>query len=435
MGVDFFIPEVQGQKTSVESMCTDYIANMESIKGALAEFIADTELKGSAYSSAKSYFSQVYLPLANGIILVCESIKSAHEKFVSQYLSDVDGNSLQSDILEEQIRAMQNTIDDLTTELSNITKNPEGFRPGLAHSIGVNQSAKQVLQEKLNKLLVFDGSSATIFSEINSALSSVQQGMAQATSGNGWDANTGTFSTTKLNMQWAKPIGTSWEKREKEKLEELDDDSKAVLKRAEEDYKAGKIDESTFDSIVSGFVATGSAFLGELLNSKVTDKMAEGIADAMVQWVQQNTTFFMDRGLVAITNTGANMVFSEAPSLLTKAIRGGAKYGGPIVGAVIDFGMQVAQGEDIGNAAVKTTGHVAIGVGAAKVGAMIGSAIPGPDTVIGAAAGFVIGVAGSMAFDWVHDNKEAIVEGIGNVANKVGDAVSGFFGGLGGVFG
>ncbi|MGQ7327048.1 hypothetical protein ACTGVH_08340 [Streptococcus suis] len=45
---------------------------------------------------------------------------------------------------------------------------------------------------------------------------------------------------------------------------------------------------------------------------------------------------------------------------------------------------------------------VLIGIGAAKVGGMIGTAIGGPvGTAVGAVGGFVIGIVGSMIFDGI----------------------------------
>ncbi|HEL1613176.1 hypothetical protein [Streptococcus suis] len=47
---------------------------------------------------------------------------------------------------------------------------------------------------------------------------------------------------------------------------------------------------------------------------------------------------------------------------------------------------------------------VLIGIGAAKVGGLIGTAIGGPvGTAVGAVGGFVIGVVGSMIFDGIYD--------------------------------
>ncbi|WP_086444001.1 T7SS effector LXG polymorphic toxin [Candidatus Enterococcus lemimoniae] len=432
MGVDFFIPEVQGQKTSVESMCTDYIANMESIKGALAEFIADTELKGSAYSSAKSYFSQVYLPLANGIILVCESIKSAHEKFVSQYLSDVDGNSLQSDILEEQIRAMQSTIDDLTTELSNIAKNPEDFRPGLAHSIGVNQSAKQVLQEKLNKLLAFDGSSATIFSEINSALSSVQQGMAQATSGNGWDAKTGTFSTAKLNMDWTKSINDQFSNRVEKQLSDLlvgypelsQDAIEKILKLMAQNQDMD-VPDSVLDKIVTFFsnigegIGQGYTYItSEIKFSDILLSAAESFGGAVFRYslgqgiagpAGPNSFILLSESLANTSRWGSNLAKNASRASLVLA--GVATLYG-IYDDVKNNGKTIGQGIT----------HNATGTALTVGGSMLVGALVSSNPI---GWGFAAGIAIGAGFNWAYDNNFlGLQDKLDWAGSKIDDAVS-----------
>ncbi|EUJ26946.1 hypothetical protein MFLO_13780 [Listeria floridensis FSL S10-1187] len=172
----------------------------------------------------------------------------------------------------------------------------------------------------------------------------------------------------------------------------------------------------------------------------------EAAVQTTVSWLQQNTTLFIDRGLVPALVDGGNMVVREAPSLLSNIVRTGAKVGIPIVGAVVDFGMQKAEGKSTEEALIKTAGHT----GAGLAGAAIGTALGGP---VGTGVGFVLGVGGAMAFDWVYDHKDGIVnlakdvghsvsekvnEGIKSIqkeADKVGEAVSGFFGNLGSVFG
>ncbi|MGM0214475.1 hypothetical protein [Enterococcus sp. AZ109] len=115
--------------------------------------------------------------------------------------------------------------------------------------------------------------------------------------------------------------------------------------------------------------------------------------------------------------------------MLTSVIRNGAKYAAPVIGSAIDFGMQKAQGESTGDALIKTGGHI----GAGLAGAAIGYAIPIPG--VGTAVGFVVGVAGSMAFDWVYDNKKDIAKSASKGLKKVGDAFKSFTSGLDTVFG
>ena len=97
-------------------------------------------------------------------------------------------------------------------------------------------------------------------------------------------------------------------------------------------------------------------------------------------------------------------VLPEIPSIPSTLARNVVKNGIPIVSTVIDFGLQIASGENIVDSGVKAVSHTAIGIGAAKAGAAIGTAIGGPiGTAIGAGLGFIGGVAGSMIFDSVYD--------------------------------
>lgn len=130
-----------------------------------------------------------------------------------------------------------------------------------------------------------------------------------------------------------------------------------------------------------------------------------------------------------------------------KWIATGAKYGLPVIGGLVDFGLQLAGGEEIGDAAVKATAHVGIGV---AVGAVIGSIIPGPGTIAGAAVGLVVGTIVTTGintiFDYVYDNWDdvkdyaqekynQVVGVLSDAADGIGNAVDGFFSGLGTIFG
>ncbi|MDE5416366.1 hypothetical protein, partial [Alkalihalobacterium chitinilyticum] len=218
-----------------------------------------------------------------------------------------------------------------------------------------------------------------------------------------------------------------------EQIEDLDEESRVIYEKAKEDYENGEIDKSVYDSIVSGVISTGSAFIRNAATQKVNDKVSEKIAGSIVSWAQRNTFLFGDPALAIQTVSGGVVTKAAPPSALTSTIRNGARYGPPIVGSAIDFGIQIYNGEDVTDAAVKTVGHL----GAGMAGAAIGSAFP----VAGTAGGFVVGVLGSMAFDYVYDNKDKIVQGISDFAlrtaetlNNVGDSVKVFFSGLGSVF-
>lgn len=112
------------------------------------------------------------------------------------------------------------------------------------------------------------------------------------------------------------------------------------------------------------------------------------------------------------------------------------------LGSAIDFGTQLYSGEDVGDAAIKTGGHLLIQLALGVVGGPIG---------------FFAGVGLSMVFDYLYDKYGDKVEefagdvwdgtkkvvgdtmkSVGDTAEKIwdsaGDAVNGFFSGLGSVF-
>lgn len=218
--------------------------------------------------------------------------------------------------------------------------------------------------------------------------------------------------------------------------------SDEVTDKVEKAYQEGKIDDETYKylrSILGGLTAFGTATVQNVLMGILQDKSAQAMADALVMWLRENTTFFMDRGMMAALAGGGTAFLTEAPSWLATLIRGGAKYGVPIIGTMIDFGIQVATGEDAGDALVKAGAHTAIGFGGAaagaKIGAVIGSVIPGAGTIAGVAIGAVIGAAGSMAFDYVYDNWDDITQGVGEFFESAGSFISDTFQGLGSIFG
>ena len=207
-----------------------------------------------------------------------------------------------------------------------------------------------------------------------------------------------------------------------------------LLKTILETWKnlKGEIDESV---LLTSLISVAQ----EMINTKITDKIVDTFSDSLFMYLRNNTTAFLDRGLMAVTNTGANFVVKEAPNAFKRLVRFGATKGLPVIGGLFDFGLMKAQGEDTGDAAVKATAHTAISMGSGIAGAAvgekagaflgfaIGTIIPGAGTavgtvaggVIGAAVGFVGGVVGSMAFDWFWDNKEEISKDISNTFNDV----------------
>lgn len=120
---------------------------------------------------------------------------------------------------------------------------------------------------------------------------------------------------------------------------------------------------------------------------------------------------------------------------------------------VIDTGIDIKGNIDNGASASKITadattdvakglGAMAVATGCAQVGAAIGTAIPIPvvGTIVGAAAGFLIGLAGVAIYNyaidgveiggktvagWVSDGIEKSIDDVGNFFGGIGNAVFG----------
>src|SRR5690625_504678 len=208
------------------------------------------------------------------------------------------------------------------------------------------------------------------------------------------------------------------QKEKNKALEDLDEDSQLYLNKAYQDLESGEIDHKTYDSIQSGLLQTGAVFMQNSINKVVTDQVIDEAADGLYLWVQKNSTTFMEEDLAAMTTPGQVVDYGKKPSVFKNMVRTVARGGVPILGSALDFSMQVHQGEDIGDAAIKTAGHAgaaivgsAIGYATgAKIGAAIGTGIlPVGGTIIGAGVGFVLGVVGSMAVDVIYDNKEKVL--------------------------
>ena len=130
-----------------------------------------------------------------------------------------------------------------------------------------------------------------------------------------------------------------------DKNTELSEEEKNILKKIKEDYQNGLISFDIFYSMAHGVLSVGVGFFQNAVIQKVSVIGSETIADGIYSWIRNNTTIFMNRGLVAELIGGGDYLITEAPSLLKQAVRTGSKYGVPIIGTAIDYSIGVAQGE------------------------------------------------------------------------------------------
>lgn len=244
MSIDMYLESARSQATSLSSISAQCVQqNIELIK-VLENFVAEEELKGHAYVSAKAHITSTVIPLIQGIVLYQESLAEECQKFVSQYTSDVDSKSWRQVDLEEKIREADQKISSLRQLMETKSDNKISAFLNLSVSIAVFEGVKQKLQKILISLLTFNAVSPTIFLNSERYLLAVQNGFAQAAQS--WDAASGTYlpPSSGVDLSWKQTVSLGWQKRQailnkvkNPKVETLEDKlSKMSHAELEEEY-------------------------------------------------------------------------------------------------------------------------------------------------------------------------------------------------------
>ena len=214
MSIDMYLESARSQATSLFSISAQCVQqNIELIK-VLENFVAEEELKGHAYDSAKAHITSTVIPLIQGIVLYQESLAEDCQKFVSQYTSDVDSKSWRQVDLEEKIREADQKISSLRQLMETKSDNKISAFLNLSVSIAVFEGVKQKLQKILISLLTYNAVSPIIFLNSERYLFAVQNGFAQATQS--WDAASGTYlpPSSGSDLSWKQTISLGWQKRQ-----------------------------------------------------------------------------------------------------------------------------------------------------------------------------------------------------------------------------
>ena len=247
MSIDMYLESARSQATSLSSISAQCVQqNIELIK-VLENFVAEEELKGHAYDSAKAHITSTVIPLIQGIVLYQESLAEECQKFVSQYTSDVDSKSWRQVDLEEKIREADQKISSLRQLMETKSDNKISAFLNLSVSIAVFEGVKQKLQKILISLLTFNAVSPTIFLNSERYLLAVQNGFAQAAQS--WDAASGTYlpPSSGSDLSWKQIISLGWQKRQavlnkvKNPKVETFEDKLSKMSRAELEEEYGDV--------------------------------------------------------------------------------------------------------------------------------------------------------------------------------------------------
>ena len=177
------LPSSQSQASSAGSQADSRIAAYQQALKAIDQYAAADNLKGQAYTASKTYGSQVFAPIFKGLIMLSDAVKSSTAEMPAAYVSEVGGESLDSDALTADITELTASIDNYSMLLSNEEAKEtvsQATVNSIKQSINNETAQRQTLQNKLNKLLAFDAKSSSYFSEIPGLASAVDAGLAAA---------------------------------------------------------------------------------------------------------------------------------------------------------------------------------------------------------------------------------------------------------------
>lgn len=203
MSIDMYLRKSEDQSSKVEKTSKDLTDKYDDLQKAISQFVNESELKGKAYDSGKQFFSTVIQLLTDSIKTLGDLTEQACSTFVDKYKSDVDTQSSKESELEEDIHELKQQIDELNS-ISESTPAGSSLLIATHHRVVESlENQKRDLEDKLNKLRLFNNESANIFKEVESFKQTVQQGIEQARTS--WDSGTQTFNIPSTKeLEWAK---------------------------------------------------------------------------------------------------------------------------------------------------------------------------------------------------------------------------------------
>ena len=213
MGIKVDIGSADSQGSTANSVLSSRVNYYNDVISAFNNLITEEELKGAAYDSAKSYAENIMVSLLRGVILFSESLGGKAGELPTLYYSQVGGESLDEEILQQQIEAKNTTIstyESILYSLYNLKDVDPIYISNVRGIISNATSKRDELQRKLEKLQSFASSTSGQFSDSESLQSLVFQGFEQVKSDFGkFD---GTFKV-EGQAPWANTINNEWTKR------------------------------------------------------------------------------------------------------------------------------------------------------------------------------------------------------------------------------
>lgn len=429
--VDMYLGSSQTQAGSASRACQSYQSGIDGLQSSIKSFGADTSLKGEAYSSAKTYFQSVYEPLLQGLKLVAEATGASVKKLPEKYISEVDSCDLRSSELEKEIEEWEQQIQRLNEQIQLIKSELPVSSERVQHIKLINslindyREVKRKLEERLEKLLSFNASSTSIFSEVDALKSAVNQGLSQVGGGKGWNAATGQFSTEGLDMGWVSKINQAKEESSTRKLEEIIAPPFSTEKALDfYDLASENPDMVVTPDILAWLKEYGGDIQGVFVDFSLS-VLEEGLKKNGDEWAVSIGTLFgtvynnapygswtsgVNQSLTAGVTSSAQSAFNSTTNAL------GSTLSASVLGTVVGTVLGMASGDLFGQASVSAVVTTGISLGLTTVLEVGLTAISVATPVGWAAVGVAVGV--SVLTTVVYNSNFL---GIKDVTESVGD--------------
>ncbi|ASE36979.1 T7SS effector LXG polymorphic toxin [Staphylococcus pettenkoferi] len=429
MSVDMYLRISEDQASKVEKTSKDLTDKYDDLKNAISQFVNESELKGKAYDSGKQFFSTVIQPLTDSIKTLGDLTEQACSTFVDKYKSEVDTQSLKESELEEDIHELKQQIDDLNS-ISESTPTDNSLLIATHHRMVEGlENQKRDLEDKLNKLRLFNNESVNIFKEVESFKQTVQQGIEQARTS--WDSGLQTF-----NIPSTKEL--KWAKVTQQKAVEVQ--VKRVLKKLKEGLNLNRFDKNLVKDQIKNpsdenFFKELNEYLSEnkesIIRDLAIDTGANSIEFGGVSMQQLGGEFNAyggysgpegEHSFVQITNQSGNKMIKQGKSVVTIGKVGGA------ANTVFGFGMGMYDDLQDNKTVGESLAHNSLTTGAGIVGSFAATSLLTTNPIGWAVIG---GIGFSIFADFAYQNNLAHVKdasdwighqvdkGINEINNKI----------------
>ena len=176
-----------------------------------------SRLSGQAYDSFRTFVTSVVKPLKEAGIALADATQESVKKLPESYRSEVADEDLQEEKLVSDIEQCDRMIAMFHAEINGIATSKSTSAGDFQRLQGLQrieasfQKAKNKFQEKLNKLRAFNGTSPSIFWEIDVLAQAIQIAVNQINVA--WDPNTGMYSIPK-DLSWSDLVNETIKNKE-----------------------------------------------------------------------------------------------------------------------------------------------------------------------------------------------------------------------------